>query len=215
MNQKFFDLKKEKQDRMINAGLKVFARNGYRHASTDDIVREAGISKGLLFHYFISKTGLYEFLCGYSIKYLAMELGIYVQAKERDYFLLLKQIERAQYYVMKQFPYMVLFLKKVLSESAPDAESEPMFLEKKQEIRNLYEEIYNRVDFTKYGAGFDQARFSQIVNHVCDGALQNALHQESIYPEKIFEEVSGCLELLHSILFSAIENTKRGEYNNA
>ena len=37
MNEKFFDLKKEKQDRMINAALKVFALNGYRHASTDDI----------------------------------------------------------------------------------------------------------------------------------------------------------------------------------
>ena len=31
MNEKFFDLKREKQDRMINAGLKVFAKNGYRH----------------------------------------------------------------------------------------------------------------------------------------------------------------------------------------
>ena len=46
------NLKKEKQDRMINAALKVFAMNGYQKASTDDIVKEAGISKGLLFHYF-------------------------------------------------------------------------------------------------------------------------------------------------------------------
>ena len=38
MNEKFFDLKKEKQDRMINAALKIFAKNGYRHASTDDMV---------------------------------------------------------------------------------------------------------------------------------------------------------------------------------
>ena len=37
MNEKFFDLNKEKQDRMINAALKVFAKQGYRHASTDDI----------------------------------------------------------------------------------------------------------------------------------------------------------------------------------
>ena len=44
MNEKFFDLNKEKQDRMINASLKLFALNGYKHASTDDIVTEAGIS---------------------------------------------------------------------------------------------------------------------------------------------------------------------------
>ena len=46
MNEKFFDLKKEKQDRMINAALKVFALHGYRHACTDDIVKEAAIKIG-------------------------------------------------------------------------------------------------------------------------------------------------------------------------
>ena len=40
MNEKFFDLKKEKQDRMINAALKVFGMRGYPFASTDDIVKE-------------------------------------------------------------------------------------------------------------------------------------------------------------------------------
>ena len=75
MNEKFFDLKKEKQDRMINASLKIFALNGYRHASTDDIVAEAGISKGLLFHYFINKLGLYSFLYDYSTRFMMLELS--------------------------------------------------------------------------------------------------------------------------------------------
>ena len=61
MNEKFFDLNREKQDRMINAALRIFAENGYRHASTVIIVKEAGISKGLLFHYFTSKMGLFSF----------------------------------------------------------------------------------------------------------------------------------------------------------
>ena len=62
MNSMFLDLTKEKQDRMINAALKVFALQGYRHGSTDDIVREAAVSKGLLFHYFDSKIGVYSFV---------------------------------------------------------------------------------------------------------------------------------------------------------
>lgn len=73
MNDKFFDLKKEKQDRIINAALKVFALNGYRHASTDDIVKTACISKGLLFHYFESKLGLYVFLFDYSSRFMLLE----------------------------------------------------------------------------------------------------------------------------------------------
>ena len=66
MNSKFFDVKKDKQDEMINAALKTFAIKGYKDASTDVIVKEAGISKGLLFHYFTSKQGLYDFICDYS-----------------------------------------------------------------------------------------------------------------------------------------------------
>ena len=32
MNEKFFDLKSDKQDKMINAALHMFADNGYKHA---------------------------------------------------------------------------------------------------------------------------------------------------------------------------------------
>ena len=63
MNDKFFELSKEKQDRMINGAVRVFAENGYKHASTDDMVKVAGVSKGLWFHYFGNKLGLYEFMC--------------------------------------------------------------------------------------------------------------------------------------------------------
>ena len=65
MNSKFFDIKKEKQDRIINAALKIFAMQGYRHGSTDDIVKEAAISKGLLFHYY-GGTGLFG--CGFRLR---------------------------------------------------------------------------------------------------------------------------------------------------
>ena len=62
MNDKFYDIKSDKQERIINAAIKVFAENGYKKASTDVIVKEAEISKGLLFHYFTNKIGLYEYI---------------------------------------------------------------------------------------------------------------------------------------------------------
>ena len=40
MNSKFFDVKKDKQDAIINAALKVFAQKGYKDASTDVIVKD-------------------------------------------------------------------------------------------------------------------------------------------------------------------------------
>ena len=72
MNDKFFDLPRVKQDRMINGALEVFAKNGYKHASTDDMVKAVGVSKGLWFHYFGSKPGIYTFVYGYSVKYMLL-----------------------------------------------------------------------------------------------------------------------------------------------
>ena len=95
MNEKFFDLKSEKQDKMINAALHLFADNGYKHASTDDIVREAGISKGLLFHYFINKEGLYSFLTDYSVKYLLFEFDRSI-GEETEFFSFWDKLENAK-----------------------------------------------------------------------------------------------------------------------
>ena len=57
MEPAFEHLPREKQLRILNAAMKVFARNDYRHASTDDIAAQAGISKGLLFYYYYNKFG--------------------------------------------------------------------------------------------------------------------------------------------------------------
>ena len=99
MNSKFFDLKKEKQDRIINAALKIFALQGYRHGSTDDIVREAAISKGLLFHYFGSKLGVYRFVYDYSVRFMNLELRSTVSPKETELFAVMKQVECARMHV--------------------------------------------------------------------------------------------------------------------
>ena len=44
---------------ILNAAIAEFGRNGYKAASTNEIVRQAGVSKGLLFHHFKNKETLY------------------------------------------------------------------------------------------------------------------------------------------------------------
>ena len=55
MENKFLELPKEKQLRIINAGMEYFGQYGYKNAKTDDIATKAGISKGLLSYYFKNK----------------------------------------------------------------------------------------------------------------------------------------------------------------
>lgn len=121
MNAKFFDLKQDKQDRMVNAALKIFAINGYNHASTDDIVKEAHISKGLLFHYFDSKIGVYSFIFDYAVRYISLEISSAVDPSETSFFEIVRQMEAAKMQVLKSYPYMYMFLYSTRKENITEA----------------------------------------------------------------------------------------------
>ena len=62
MNKKFYELAREKQERILKAGWRVFSRNPYKKSPMSEIAAEAGISKSLLFYYFANKKELYLFL---------------------------------------------------------------------------------------------------------------------------------------------------------
>jgi AcrR family transcriptional regulator len=56
---------KIREDRMkaiINATIRVYASKGYLGAQMDDIAKEAGLAKGLLYYYFKSKPELFQFV---------------------------------------------------------------------------------------------------------------------------------------------------------
>jgi TetR/AcrR family transcriptional regulator len=52
-------LDETKRDKILQASLEEFAEYGYEKASTDRISQRAEVSKGLIFHYFGSKSKLY------------------------------------------------------------------------------------------------------------------------------------------------------------
>jgi AcrR family transcriptional regulator len=49
----------ERRNQLIELGLTLFSERAYDEVSIDDIAREAGVSKGLLYHYFGGKRDFY------------------------------------------------------------------------------------------------------------------------------------------------------------
>ena len=196
MNEKFFDLKKEKQDRMINAALKVFAENGFRRASTDEMVKEAGISKGLLFHYFTSKTGLYEFVYDYSVKYLTMEMTSTVNSYESDYFKIRQQIERAKAEAMKHFPYMQMFLLQAEKEDAPEALL--VMRDAAETLLETYDSIYSKVDFKDLRV-ISSERLVKIVEYTLNGLLGEMVSSSGFKADIYYKEACQYLQELEKL----------------
>lgn len=199
MNSKFFDLKKEKQDRMINAALKVFAIQGYRHGSTDDIVREAAVSKGLLFHYFGNKVGVYQFIYDYSVRYMTLELRSSVDSKEGDLFMVLKQMERARMHAMRGYPYMQQFLNRSMSEDCYEA------LLAVEEKKNVLEEacaaIDAQIDYTTLPAGIDGEKLRKMLDFTIKGLMTERFQNASFQPEMLYEEICDYLDVMRKIVY--------------
>lgn len=198
MNSKFFDLKKEKQDRIINAALKIFALRGYRHASTDEIVREAEISKGLLFHYFDSKPGLYAFLCDYSVRFAALELRAGIDPMTADLFDLFRQIEAARMHTMKAYPYIQLFLLGLTKEQ--DEEARAAAGERPGIWIQACENWYRQVDETIYPYGTDIPRIRRMLQFTADSLLTEHLGKEEFVPELLYEEFCTYLKMMKKIV---------------
>ena len=169
MNEKFFDLKKEKQDRMINAALKAFAVGGYLHASTDDIVRDAGISKGLLFHYFGSKLGLYSFLYDYSVRFFTLEVDSQIDRNENNFFILYRQFLAARAASMRQYPYMQRFLLRVETEQM--AEAAEAVHERREALHNMYGGIMKKGDISRFIEGADYERVGFMLDYTMERLL--------------------------------------------
>ncbi len=200
MNEKFFDLKKEKQDRIINAALKAFAIGGYMHASTDDIVRMAGISKGLIFHYFETKLGLYQFVYNYSTRVINIELATGISRDITDFFSIRLEIEKVLSTCMKQYPYIQLFLTRAENETTPEAAT--AILSTRLGYEQTIRDILDRGDITRFKEGANYQLIENIVSMTCTGILESKFREGDFLADDYYDEVVEYLEMLRELTYN-------------
>lgn len=202
MNSKFFDLKKEKQDRMINAALKIFALQGYRHGSTDDIVKEAAISKGLLFHYFGSKVGVYHFVYDYSVRFMNLELRSNVDPQEKDLFVIMKQIECARMHAMKAYPYMQQFLNRSMAEDCYEALAS--IEEQRNSMVSAYDAVAAQIDYSGLPTGVDGEKLRKMLDFTIKGLMAERFQNASFQPEMLYREICEYLDMVRQIVYRQV-----------
>lgn len=76
----------EKKLKIIKASIEEFSKKGYENASTNEIVKNAEISKGLLFHYFKNKKNLYLYLIDYVLEKLMQDFYEFAKNQPPDLF---------------------------------------------------------------------------------------------------------------------------------
>ena len=183
---------------MINAALKIFAINGYKHASTDDIVKEAGISKGLLFHYFDSKIGVYSFVYDYSARYMTLELSSAVDPSETSYMEIRRQMEAARMQTLKTYPYMELFLKSASAETSEEA------VDAIRSARETYDDsvkqVLSKADMGPVEAAKNSREFLRMLDYTTEGIMREHFAGDTFDAQSYYKEAVAYIDLVEKTL---------------
>lgn len=206
MYSKFFSLEKDKQDRIINAAIKEFARKGYALASTNEMVKEARISKGLLFHYFGNKKQLFLFLYDYCIELVSAEIYQKLDLTETDLFVRLRNASLSKMDVMNMHPGLFKFLERAYMEDAEEVKQE--IGQKNLEITKMNAgRIYEGFDMTKFRGDVDLQKALKIVTWTFEKLGEEAIYKAKLISsheldyKEIFKEADQYLQLFKKCFY--------------
>ena len=143
----------EKRERIINAAMREFCK-GYKNASTDEMVKEAGISKGLLFHYFGSKEKLYQFVLSDTADLMNKEFLNLINFEQGDVLDRIWQITLLKMDLSNKYPLLFDFgaAAYVTEKDNPKSEFASIF---KEIQRGIAAKIFDNIDESVFKDGID------------------------------------------------------------
>lgn len=171
---KFYNLEDDKQIKILNAALKVYVKKGYDHASTNEIVKEAGISKGLLFHYFNNKKTLYLFLFDHCIEVVVENFYKKVVMEEPDFFKRLQDMTLSKMEILHKYPDIFRFFEIAMLE-----ESEQIRSDFQSRIKAFSENsstwLFEGIDTSKFRDDLDLAQVIKSIMWAFEGFSEEVL----------------------------------------
>lgn len=210
--QKFLALDEEKRDRIISAAMKEFLA-GYKKASTDNIVREAGISKGLLFHYFGTKECLYRFLVEYASGILRRDFLDLLNQDQRDILEAVWQMSLLKRDISEKHPAIFDFATSVYMDGTKNESIAKGLLEDSMAIRaTILKAVYENADLSLFRDDISPERAMKIIVWTMNGfpeAIANKLPNQADVPisairdnyDSYLDELREYLEILRKCFY--------------
>ena len=215
MHNKFMNLDEEKRNNIINAGMKEFADKGYDSAKTDNIVEEAGISKGLLFHYFGTKKDFFLFLVKYAFD-LCYQNYVNQINMDKDIFVRLRKNTLLKERIQQQNPDLFNFLMSVAVKGLDSIEDEVStgIIEKLEAFRKeTYTKLFNDLDLSKFRDDVDINKAIEVIIWTIEGYQKKNMSRfkNTKVDEIDYKEIANEIEEYFSLLRLAFY---KDEYNS-
>jgi len=190
MFSKFLNIQQEKQERILNAAMKEFAQKGFENASTNEIVKKAEISKGLLFHYFKNKKNLFLYLYDYCINLYINEFYKKINMDETDIFVKLRQCTLIKSELLMKYPEIFIFIEVAYREKSKSIESDLKLINEELTVNN-YNKVFENIDTSKFKEGLDIKKCISIIIWTIDGFGAQTMKEEKLITsnEEVYETI--------------------------
>ncbi len=195
MNESFWLLCEEKQNRIRNAAMMVFSQNSYKKASTDDIAAQAGISKGLLFYHFRTKKELYCDMYEYCCEQIYRAVDEIDAMKETDFFERNRLIVQARLNAAARNPYLLDFGLRAYYET------DPMICADISAINNDIlsdglSRLSENLDTSQFRSQEDIPRAIKMIVWIGDGLIKERIQQGTLDTDMLRDEVGAYFDLM-------------------
>src|SRR5690625_3920976 len=206
MQLKILNTEPKKRDVILNAALKEFSLKGFDNASTNCTAKEAGISKGLMFHYINSKKDLFLFLYDYCADRINKEYIDLMNFNEKDIFERLRQSYILQIELLQQYPWIFDFIM-ITDITNSDEVNKKLEERVNEKLSRCQEEMFEIVDETKFREGLNLERCKQFIfwanvgftNEILED-IRNSKITELDY-DKVLADLDGYLNELKQIFY--------------
>lgn len=162
MSAKLLDLKPQRRDAILNAALKEFVLQGFDHASTNVIAKEAGISKALMFHYVSNKQELFLAVYDYFTQLLDEHYFDQMNFAETDLFGRLRQSYLLQLKLVRQYP-CILEFSKLSTATNCNAVNQALKERTANKQSSCYKLLFDCIDISKFRSGLDIEQCKQFI----------------------------------------------------
>ncbi len=179
---KQIDITQDKVLKITKSGFKIFVNNDLEKASTNLIVEDAQVSRGILYHYFKDKQELFDFLLYFSAKKIFDNMKEAIDWSNTDYFIRLRQSLASKVETIIEFPYLYDFGKKYIA-FYPKSISEDLmpgfqhrFYHENLDFTNVREDI--DVEMMKKTVIFALSELTRSVFHDIEAASEEMAGEE-------------------------------------
>ena len=173
MLEKLHKMDESKRARLINAVIDEFSKYPIEKASTNSIVKKAGISKGLLFHYFDDKKDLFDSASEYVLNLTLREVSENVKWDTTDIFERIKELVLAKVEIARRHPGLSAFVVNLLKENDNTIDSNNVKERYKKSGLNIdafMARVYTEnIDFSKFKDQKKIHEYIEIINWTLEG----------------------------------------------